>query len=106
MTDIKERLQSHHDSIIEELKNLENPSDFNVLDVNYSVQLDGTITEINLVVTTGGPHIELSLVSEQINSRWASDTAHRHINEHTNPEALEGVNRLFDFYEQQWKAQH
>jgi len=71
-----------------------------VLDVNYECRADGTITEITLVLTTGGPHIELKLVAEAFNGYWGTGEVHHGLDEHfdSDKEALEMVAQLRDYY--------
>lgn len=81
------------------------PADYEALDVEYKTGADGTIKEIYLTVTTGGPHIELHLYSKKIVGYWGS-------NKHEYPliqdlekdqTGVKNFERLAEFYHNQAK---
>lgn len=62
------------------------------LDIKATVTARGDITEMALVVATGGPHIEVNLYNDTVVGYWAGD-------EHTAHYRNEEVSDyLFDYY--------
>lgn len=50
-----------------------------VLDVKLTVFLNGTVRKVVLVLTTGGPHIELNVSNGTVTGHWGSDSHTTHM---------------------------
>lgn len=99
------QMESSLNHTVEQLENLENAADLEVLDVSYQAQLDGTITEITLTVTTGGPQIEIKLAEEAVIGYWGGETRRKSVGEYANKDAFEATNRLWGYYHTMVKAE-
>jgi|APHM01.1.fsa_nt_gi hypothetical protein len=91
MTDINQRLADVVDAEIENLKDLDVPYErkLGVLDVVYTVGADKSIREITLTTATGGPHVEIDLMSGSINAHWGSEDHYRTIDDEDARESLD-----------------
>lgn len=90
--DCKQKAEAEHET----LENMEDPiTEINPLEVNTKQQLNGEITEISLLMTTGGPRVEIHLVGEEIKVSWGSGHYTKKIE---SDEARETVNTLWDMY--------
>lgn len=74
---------------IEEYDSLE---DIDPLDVKLTVELDGTVREVLLVLTVGGPYLEVNATNGTVYGSWGGETHRTHVN---NEELLD---RLHDYY--------
>jgi len=96
----EEHIEQMRNSIkaqVEQLKELENPKDLNILDADYTVKIDGTITGIKLITATGGPQIEIDLVENRVKGFWGGDVEQKKVRD---SEAVEAIDKLYDYYEE------
>ena len=70
--------------------------DIDELDVRVVAGIDGTPREFIVVVTTGGPHIEVNVTNETVTGHWGSNSHTTHVNNE------ELCSRLHDMYRQLW----
>ena len=81
------------------------PTDYNVLDVEYTVGLDGDVREITLITATGGPHVTVELFNRAVEVAHGSSTVRRTENRHLDgDEVAAGFERLAGYYEEMWEA--
>lgn len=102
-----QQLNNDLESIYETLENFDHseiPEYINkdVLDVKIETRMDREIRNIQLVVATGGPHIEIDLGKNTINGYWGSDQRTRNIKPRS--EAEETLNLLWDYIEESWRS--
>lgn len=63
-----ERWQEYDESILD---GEQGPlGEIDPLDILVQANIDGTVREVTLVVTTGGPHIEVNVTSQEIVGWW------------------------------------
>lgn len=60
----------HNDNIEEWFRK----GDGQVIEVSADITLRGRLREITLLVTTGGPHIEVDLYSNYVRGNWGSES--------------------------------
>jgi len=60
---------------IEDADTLEGAGFEDVLDVEYTARADGTVTEIRVALTLGGPSVWVSLFSGFVSVSWGGETA-------------------------------
>lgn len=91
---ITERVVSTAERLEEtSISDLEEDTDpLDPLDVNATVNARGDITEITLVVTTGGPHIEVNLGNDTVTGYWGGK---EHTTHYRNSDLS---NYLWDYY--------
>jgi len=68
------------------------------LDITVECGFDGTVQEITLTVSTGGPHIEIELSSAVVQGYWGGDSHRAPIfeNEWVCKDAFEYYARMFE----------
>lgn len=44
------------------------------LDIRVECSFDGTVREVTLIITVGGPHIEIDLSSGTVRGHWGGDS--------------------------------
>jgi hypothetical protein len=82
----------------ERLEGYDSPEEVDALDVKVVASLDGDVREIHLILTTGGPHIELNATNCTVAGSWGGSTHNTHVNN----EDL--CNRLHDRYAEIFRA--
>lgn len=73
--------------------------DLDPLEVKVEARIDGRLSEVIIVLTTGGPHIEVALYAGRVDGYWGGD-------EHSVPimdeDAEDKLTALADHYERYW----
>jgi hypothetical protein len=75
MEDLTER-------VVETAKRLEgydNPEQIDFLERKYEVSHDATVREVTLILTTGGPQIEVDCLSGVVRGYWGKDSHTTHV---------------------------
>ena len=80
-------------STVERIESADSIDNIDPLDVEYTVGIGGDIREITLILTVGGPYIELNVTKGYVYGSWGDDT-------HTAPifENEQLVDRLHEYY--------
>ncbi|AFH22508.1 hypothetical protein OSG_eHP28_00080 [environmental Halophage eHP-28] len=73
--DITERVVS----TAKRLESYDDPEQIDWLERKYEVSHDATVHEVTLVLTTGGPQIEVNCLSGRVYGHWASDSHTTHV---------------------------
>jgi hypothetical protein len=90
------------DRVVKTAKRLEgydDPEEIEFLERKYEVSHDATVREVTLVLTTGGPQIEVDCLSGRVRGFWGSDSHTTHV------ESL-AVDRLGDQYARIFEERH
>jgi len=80
----------------ESLEEMDSMEELEWLEVKVTSDIDGTLLEIHIVLTVGGPHIEVNVSSGTVTAMW--DEEHT---THFNNEDLQ--NQLWDYFSRQWE---
>ena len=64
----------------EYLEGIDDPDEMNILEVNYTVSENVGVTEVELVLTVGGPDIRVQAFSGSVRGSWGGDTHTTHFN--------------------------
>lgn len=95
--DIRESLVSSLEGIKERVENAKNLLDeIDPLDVKATISLNGSITEMYLVLGTGGPHIELELHNNTLVGYWGNEEVRRRVDSRVSDE-------LWEYFEWQFE---
>jgi len=89
------------DEVVNMAKSIENMDSFHEMDpleVKVVSSLDGTVREIILVLTIGGPHIEVNVTNQTVLGSWGGDSHTTHVNNGPLCEAAH------DFYKEQFES--
>jgi len=70
--------------------------DIDELDVRVTANLDGTARKFVVVVTTGGPHIEVDVTNETVTGYWGANTHKTHFDNE------ELSDQLHNHYKRYW----
>lgn len=63
----------------EGLETVTNPDEIDYLDVNYEVGHDGSVREVKVITTVGGPYIEVRAFSGTVFGSWGGHTHTTHV---------------------------
>lgn len=101
MPDAQELISDYVMSTIESIEDSEDSARErldNPLEWYVEASSDGTLREVYLVLTTGGPHIEVALSAGRVDGYWSS-------REHSAPvmENESILSELFDLYAHRWE---
>ena len=81
------------------------PTDYDVLDVKYTVGMDGDVREITLITATGGPHVTVELFSRAVEVVHGRDHVRRAADRHLDgDEVVGGFERLASYYEEMFEV--
>ena len=81
----------------ERLENTSDPNDLDVLECHVTVAGNGVVTELELTLSTGGPHVTVNLYNATVTCSWGNETHTTHWKNDDLQEALiERYERLFD----------
>jgi len=72
-------LQTRVNQIVEGLNADENIEDKDILARTYEVTESGTVNEVRVVLTVGGPHIEVECLRGVVSGQWSGETFRRGI---------------------------
>lgn len=75
----------------ERLEDEDDPERIDWLERKYEVSHDATVREVTLVLTTGGPQIEVDCLSGRVRGYWGGDSHTTHVDS-------TAVNTLGDLY--------
>lgn len=84
MSDAKELIAEEVVNMAERIEALEDPHDDYIedpLEVKVLAGIDGQPREIYIVLTVGGPHLEVALYSKTAQGSWAMEEHSCHIND-------------------------
>lgn len=83
----------------EGLETYDDPEQIDFLDRKYEVDHDATVREVTLVLTTGGPHIEVDCLSGTVSGYWGGDSHTTHVDS-------TAVDTLGDLYARTFEENH
>ena len=63
----------------ERLEDTDDPHAIDYLEYSFDVQPDATVNEVTLMVTTGGPQIEVNCLSGTVTGYWGGDRHTTHV---------------------------
>lgn len=101
MPDAQTLLVEHMDGVLESIKDAESAQAdvFDPLEVKVKASWpEGQLREIYLVLTTGGPHIEMRLYDGYLDGYWSGA-------ERSYPIESDHLDTLADYYESGWTRQ-
>lgn len=89
------------DGVVSTAERIENGDTLDPLEVKVEASIDGQLSEIIMVLTTGGPHIEVALYAGRVDGYWGGD-------EHSVPimddEADERLDGQAERYREYWET--
>jgi hypothetical protein len=72
-------LKTRVNSIAEGLNADDRIQDKDITEIKYQVSESGTVTEVNIVLTVGGPYIEVECLRGVVSGQWSGETFRRGI---------------------------
>jgi hypothetical protein len=72
-------LQTRVNQIVEGLNAEDSLRDKDILAQTYEVTESGTVNEVSVVLTVGGPHIEVECLRGVVSGQWSGETFRRGI---------------------------
>jgi hypothetical protein len=78
------------------LENYENPEQIDFLERKYEVSHDATVREVTLILTTGGPQIEVDCLKGVVRGFWGGDSHTTHVESRAVDAAGELYARTFE----------
>jgi len=77
-TDNKTHLMDKVVSTAKRIENIESEDEFEPVEVQFVVGLNGTVQEVIAITATGGPHIEANLTTGSVHGRGYSNRHRTH----------------------------
>ena len=78
MTDSHNMIVERVVSLAERLEEIEGPEDIDFLDAKLTVGIDGSVREVTIIVTTGGPHLEADCWAGVVRGSWGGESHTTH----------------------------
>ena len=103
--DTQEEFTETAKNVMNNIAETDNPTDFEVLEVEYRVGPNKDLRGVKLVVATGGPQIEVYPFKKRVDV-WQGTTQASVKADKTfdGADAVEGMERLADYYAEMWGA--
>lgn len=98
MTTSKELIVDRVVSTAERIEDTDDVDDIDPLDVYVTAGLDGKVRSVHLILTVGGPHIEVDVTHNRVEGWWGGENHETHVR---NPSLL---NALEDRYVEVFEA--
>ena len=103
--DTQEEFTETAKNVMNNIAETDNPTDYEVLEVEYRVGPNKDLRGVKLVVATGGPQIEVYPFKKRVDV-WQGTTHATVTADETfdGLQAVEGMERLADYYAEMWEA--
>lgn len=63
----------------ERIEEMDNPDELDFLDAELSVSIDGDVREVTLILTVGGPYVEVNATKGTIFGTWGGNKHTTHV---------------------------
>lgn len=88
-TDSEDMIVDQVVSTAERIEEMNDADSLEPLDIKFTVNMRGTVTEAIAVLTVGGPYIEVNLSNGTVHGSWGGDTHTTHVRNEDVLEVLE-----------------